>query len=234
MDHIIDGVLRFQREVHPNREALFHALSLGQQPAAMFIGCADSRIVPEVLTQQGPGSLFVVRNAGNIVPPSSTEPGGVTASIEYAVAVLGIPDIVICGHSGCGAMTAILQGAQQLEKLPAVARWLHYADPARDAVAARCAEASHEEKLNALIHENVIAQLDHLLTHRVVAEGVRNKQLRLHGWVYDIASGSVSTYDVRVGRFVPISEDHFANATPSASSLTKACSAASGSDISGT
>src|SRR5579871_3384775 len=136
MDHIIDGVLRFQSEVYPNNKALFHELSLGQQPSVLFIGCADSRVVPEMLTQQGPGSLFVVRNAGNIVPPSSTEPGGVTASIEYAVAVLGIPDIVICGHSGCGAMTAILRGGEQLEKLPAVARWLHYADAARDAVAA--------------------------------------------------------------------------------------------------
>src|SRR5450432_2243066 len=168
MDHIIDGVLRFQREVHVNREALFHDLALGQSPEAMFIGCADSRIVPEMLTQQGPGSLFVVRNAGNIVPPHSREPGGVTASIEYAVAVLGIPDIVICGHSGCGAMTAILRGGEQLEKLPAVAHWLHYSDAARDAVAAQHAHASDEEKLSALIRENVLEQLDHLLTHTVV------------------------------------------------------------------
>jgi carbonic anhydrase len=214
MDHIIDGVLRFQREVHANREALFHDLALGQSPEAMFIGCADSRIVPEMLTQQGPGSLFVVRNAGNIVPPHSREPGGVTASIEYAVAVLGIPDIVICGHSGCGAMTAILRGGEQLEKLPAVAHWLHYSDAARDAVAAQHAHASDEEKLSALIRENVLEQLDHLLTHTVVAEGIRRKQLRLHGWVYDIASGAVETYDARVRKFVPISEDYFANATP--------------------
>jgi carbonic anhydrase len=214
MDHIIDGVLRFQREVHPNREGLFQDLALGQSPSAMFIGCADSRIVPEVLTQQGPGSLFVVRNAGNIVPPDSPVPGGVTASIEYAVAVLGIPDIVICGHSGCGAMTAILRGAQQLEKLPAVARWLHYADAARAVVAAEYAHASEEEKLNALVRENVRVQLDHLLTHPAVAGAVQNNQLRLHGWVYDIASGSVDTYDARVGKFVPIGGDSFAHATP--------------------
>lgn len=214
MEHIIDGVLRFQREVYRNREALFHEMALGQAPAAMFIGCADSRIVPEMLTQQGPGSLFVVRNAGNIVPPSSTEPGGVTASIEYAVAVLGVPDIVLCGHSGCGAMTAILRGREQMEKLPAVARWLHYADAARDVVAATRAGDSEEDRLNALVHENVLAQLDHLLTHPVVSEAIHRKQLRLHGWVYDIASGGVETYDARVGRFVAIGEDHFANATP--------------------
>lgn len=214
MEHIIDGVLRFQSEVHPKREALFQDLALGQSPSAMFIGCADSRIVPEVLCQQGPGALFVVRNAGNIVPPNFTAPGGVTASIEYAVAVLGIPDIVICGHSGCGAMAAILRGAQQLEKLPAVARWLHYADSARDAVAAEYPNASEQEKLNALVHENVLAQLDNLLTHPVVADAIQNKQLRLHGWVYDIALGSVETYDARIGKFVPIGEDSFANATP--------------------
>ncbi len=216
MEHIIDGVLRFQREVHPNREALFHDLAMAQSPAAMFIGCADSRIVPEMLTDQDPGSLFVVRNAGNIVPPHSNEPGGVSASIEYAVAVLGIPDIVICGHSGCGAMTAILRGAEQMEKLPAVARWLHYADAARVAVTSEFANtpATEEEKLNALVHENVLAQLDNLLTHPTVAAAVEKKQLRLHGWVYDIASGGVDTYDARVGKFVPIGGDSFANATP--------------------
>jgi carbonic anhydrase len=217
MEHIIDGVLRFQREVHPNQEALFHSLALGQAPSALFIGCADSRIIPELLTGQGPGELFVVRNAGNIVPPHSPEPGGVTASIEYAVAVLGIPDIVICGHSGCGAMTAILRGAEQLEQLPAVARWLHYADHARDAVHTQfaCAhEASEEEKLNVLVRENVLAQLDNLLTHPPVMKAIEKKQLRLHGWVYDIGSGSVDTYDARVRKFMPLSSDPFANATP--------------------
>jgi len=221
MEHIIDGVLRFQREVHPNQEALFHSLALAQAPSAMFIGCADSRIVPEMLTDQGPGELFVVRNAGNIVPPHSPEPGGVTASIEYAVAVLGIPDIVICGHSGCGAMTAILRGAERLEELPAVARWLHYADHARDAVAREFAHDQSDDpvlearKLNALVHENVLAQLDNILTHPKVAAAVARKQLRLHGWVYDIGSGRVDTYDARVRKFVPIGGDPFANATAS-------------------
>jgi carbonic anhydrase len=224
MEHIIDGVLRFQREVHRNQEALFHSLALGQTPSAMFIGCADSRIIPELLTGQGPGELFVVRNAGNIVPPHSPEPGGVTASIEYAVAVLGIQDIVICGHSGCGAMTAILRGSGQLEHLPAVARWLHYADHARDAVHAQfaCAHegtnevtaATEEQRLNALVHENVLAQLDNILTHPPVMKAVEKKQLRLHGWVYDIGSGSVDTYDARVRKFMPLSSDPFANATP--------------------
>jgi carbonic anhydrase len=214
MDHIIDGVLRFQRDVYPNEAALLRELSLAQKPAVLFIGCADSRVVPEMLTQQGPGELFVVRNAGNIVPPYSLYPGGVTASIEYGIAVLGIPDIVICGHSGCGAMTAIQRGGEALERLPAVGQWLHYADAARDAVAKEHAGLNDAEYLDALVRENVLAQLDNLLTHPTVAAGIEAKQLRVHGWVYDMVGGSVETYDAQVGRFVPISSAPFVSATP--------------------
>lgn len=213
MEHIIDGVLKFQREVYPNRKALFHELSMSQAPAALFIGCADSRVVPEMLTQQGPGDLFVVRNAGNIVPPYGPEPGGVTASIEYAVSVLGVPDIVICGHSGCGAMTALLNGVEKLDQLPAVAKWLHYADGARKVLEEQKSLAP-ENQLDALIRENVLAQLANLLTHPVVAEAVKAKQLRVHGWVYEIGTGAVSTYDAQAAQFVPISSAAFVSATP--------------------
>jgi carbonic anhydrase len=204
MEHIIDGILRFQREVRPNSEALYRQLAIAQSPEAMFIGCADSRVVPEIFTGQDPGSLFVVRNAGNIV----------TASIEYAVSVLGIPDIIVCGHSNCGAMTAVLNGAQNLGKLPAVARWLHYADSALAAVEADHADEPLEARLDALVHENVLTQLDNLLTHPPVADAIRNKQLRVHGWVYDIASGRVDNYDARIQRFVPLTAESFADATP--------------------
>jgi len=214
MEHIIDGILRFQREVRPNSEALYRQLAISQSPQAMFIGCADSRVVPEIFTGQDPGSLFVVRNAGNIIPPSSTVPGGVTASIEYAVSVLGIPDIIVCGHSNCGAMTAILNGAQNLSKLPAVARWLHYADSALASVDTDYADAPVEARLDALVHENVLTQLDNLLTHPSVAEAIRNKQLRVHGWVYDIGSGRVDNYDARIQKFVPLTAESFADATP--------------------
>ena len=214
MEHIIDGVLRFQREVYPNNTALYRELAIAQSPEAMFIGCADSRIVPEVFTGQGPGSLFVVRNAGNIIPPSSTIPGGVTASIEYAVSVLGIPDIIVCGHTGCGAMTAILNGAQALNKLPNVARWLHYADAALGAVDADHASASFEDRLDAIVHENVLTQLDNLLTHPSVADAIHNKQLRVHGWVYDIGSGRVDNYDASIQKFVPLTAESFGDATP--------------------
>jgi carbonic anhydrase len=216
MNHIIDGVLKFQREVYPNEKALYRELSIAQAPETMFIGCADSRVVPELLTQQGPGGLFVVRNAGNIIPPGTTDPGGVTASIEYAVSVLGIKDIVVCGHSGCGAMTALMNGVEKLSDLPAVARWLHYADGALDGIEG-ISFADDAAKLNAVIHENVLAQLDNLLTHPPVKKAIEAGQLRLHGWVYDIGSGGVETYDAAVQRFVAISAAPFSSATPSGS-----------------
>lgn len=210
MKRIIDGVLKFQREVYPGQKALFQQLSMMQRPQALFIGCSDSRVIPELFMQQGPGDLFVVRNAGNIVPPYAIAPGGVSASIEYAVAALGVPDIVVCGHSGCGAMTAILRGSEQLEALPAVARWLHFADAARNVVAEHHASKDDDEKLHMLVRENVLAQLDNLLTHPVVANGVAAKEVRLHGWVFDIATATVTTYDAEIGDFVPLAQSSFA------------------------
>jgi carbonic anhydrase len=213
-EHFIDGVLRFQRDVFPNEKALYRELSISQAPQTMFIGCADSRVVPELLTQQGPGGLFVVRNAGNIIPPYGPDPGGVTASIEYGVSVLGVPDIVVCGHSGCGAMTALVNGVEKLEELPSVARWLHYADGAMGVLNNGQEFADEAARLNAVVHENVLTQLDNLVTHPVVRKAIDAGQIRLHGWVFDIGTGGVETYDAQVKRFVPLSSAPFSNATP--------------------
>ena len=212
MDRIIDGVLKFQREVYPSQKALFQQLSNAQRPQALFIGCSDSRVVPELFMQQGPGDLFVVRNAGNIVPPFAVAPGGVSASIEYAVSVLGVPDIIVCGHSGCGAMTAILRGSKQLESLPAVARWLSFSDAAKQIVAKRHTHEDEDAKLHALIQENVLAQLEHLLTHPAVAAAVKAKEVRLHGWVFDIPTASVMTYDAQAESFVPLAQSALSGA----------------------
>lgn len=212
MEKIIDGVLKFQREIYPHQKTMFDALSHSQQPLALFIGCSDSRVVPELLTQQGPGNLFVVRNAGNIVPPHGVAPGGVSASIEYAVAVLGVPDIVVCGHSGCGAMTAIQQGGKQLERLPAVAKWLDFSGAAHRRVEEQFPGADACTKLNLLVRENVLVQLDNLLTHPAVAAAIRAKELRLHGWVFDIATAAVETYDAQSGRFIALERASLAGA----------------------
>jgi carbonic anhydrase len=209
---IIDGVLKFQTEVFPNQKALFQQLSSGQRPQALFIGCSDSRVIPELFMQQGPGELFVVRNAGNIVPPHAVAPGGVSASIEYAVAVLGVPDIVVCGHSGCGAMAAILSGSEQLKALPEVSRWLNFASAATQVIEERHAHKDDASKLDILVRENVLAQLANLLTHPVVANAVQLKEVRLHGWVFDIATATVMTYDAVAGEFVPLSHASFVGA----------------------
>ncbi|KAA5844157.1 carbonic anhydrase [Pseudomonas chlororaphis] len=204
MRHIIDGFLKFQREAFPKRSELFKQLATTQNPGTLFVTCSDSRVVPELLTQQEPGDLFVIRNAGNIVPSYGPEPGGVSATVEYAVAVLGVSDIVICGHSDCGAMTAI-STCKCLDHLPAVANWLRHAESAKVVNAAR-SHASDAARLDALVRENVIAQLANLKTHPAVALALEQGRLSLHGWVYDIASGAIAALDGPSQGFVSLAE----------------------------
>ncbi len=193
MQHIIEGFLNFQKEIFPQRKELFRSLASSQNPKALFISCSDSRLVPELVTQQEPGQLFVIRNAGNIVPSFGPEPGGVSATIEYAVVALGVTDIVICGHSNCGAMKAIAT-CQCLEPMPAVSHWLRYADAAK-AVVEKKTWASETDKVNGMVQENVIAQLNNIKTHPSVAVGLRDHTLRLHGWFYDIETGDIQALD---------------------------------------
>jgi len=202
MSDLIDGFLKFRQSAYPDRANLFHSLAHAQTPGALFITCSDSRVIPELLTQQEPGSLFVIRNAGNIVPSYGPEPGGVSASVEYAVAVLGVRDVVICGHSDCGAMGAIAR-RHDLSHLPAVSGWLRHAD------AAKVINASHqydtdEERVCALVRENVIAQFANLRTHPSVALALNQGKVRIHGWVYDIESGQIEALDGSSGKFVPL------------------------------
>ncbi|KUM01993.1 carbonic anhydrase [Chromobacterium subtsugae] len=204
MQAIIDGFLKFQQEAFPKRSELFRQLASSQSPSVLFVTCSDSRVVPELLTQQEPGDLFVIRNAGNIVPGYGPEPGGVTATVEYAVAALGVSDIVICGHSDCGAMTAISRCAC-LDHMPAVAGWLRHADAAKAVNAART-HASAEARLSDMVRENVIAQLANLKTHPAVAVALEQGRLRLHGWVYDIGTGNIETLDGAAKRFVPLGD----------------------------
>jgi len=201
---IIDGYLKFRSEAFPQRVELFGRLATAQNPKTLLVSCSDSRVVPELLTQSEPGDLFVIRNAGNIVPSYGAEPGGVSATVEYGVAVLGVTDIVILGHSDCGAMKAI-STAKRLDELPAVAGWLRHADAAK-AVNAAGVHGTAAEKLEDLVRENVIAQLTNLATHPVVALGLAQRRLDLHGWVCDIKSGSIDALDGATRRFVSLAE----------------------------
>jgi carbonic anhydrase len=204
MQDIIDGFLKFQRDAFPERRELFRKLALSQTPQTLFISCSDSRMVPELVTQREPGELFVIRNAGNIVPSFGPDPGGVSATVEYAVAALGVTDIVICGHSDCGAMAAIAT-CRCLDDMPAVASWLRYVDSAKLINNGR-EHASMRERIDGIVRENVIAQLDNIRTHPSVALAFAQGRLRLHGWVYDIESGCIDAYVGATRQFVPLAE----------------------------
>ncbi len=202
MDRIINGVIKFQSDVFPDHEALFGELADHQEPNVMLITCADSRVNPSLITQSGPGDLFICRNAGNIVPPHSTDTGGMTASIEYAVAVLGVRHIIICGHTNCGAMNAALN-LDGLQNLPHVKEWLSHARSAVEVVRAQGVD-SEDERLKAVTEENVIQQLQHLRTHPAVAARIATGELFLHAWIYDIENGEVCCSGTERRQFHPI------------------------------
>ncbi|MBZ9784552.1 carbonic anhydrase [Pseudomonas sp. REP124] len=203
LKHIVDGFLHFHHEVFPQQEELFKKLATAQSPRAMFITCADSRIVPELITHSSPGDLFVTRNVGNVVPPYGQMNGGVSTAIEYAVLALGVQHIIICGHSDCGAMRAVLN-PHTLEKMPTVKAWLQHAEVAKTMVHDNCNCASETETMHVLTEENVIAQLQHLRTHPSVASRIANGHLYIHGWVYDIETSKIKAYDADQGRFLPL------------------------------
>ncbi|KVZ43803.1 carbonic anhydrase [Burkholderia ubonensis] len=212
MKDIIEGFLQFQRDAFPKRAELFKDLANHQNPRALFISCSDSRLVPELVTQREPGDLFVIRNAGNIVPSYGPEPGGVSASVEYAVAALRVSDIVICGHSDCGAMTAIAT-CKCMDHMPAVGSWLRYADSARVVNEARTHESAHQ-RVDAMVRENVIAQLANIQTHPSVRLALDEERVALHGWIYDIESGRIDAFDGATRKFVSLADNPEVRATP--------------------
>jgi len=205
MPHFAAGVIRFQNEVYPEKKELFEKLSKGQDPEALFITCSDSRIETAMITQTDPGELFICRNAGNIVPPHMTHTGGMTASIEFAVASLNVPHIVICGHTECGAMKGAMY-PEGLNSLPHVKEWLGYSSAAVDAVKKLAPDADEKESMKILLEQNVILQLQHLKTHPSVADRLADGTLLLHGWVYDIKTGGVNAYDETQDKFIPVDE----------------------------
>jgi carbonic anhydrase len=214
LKHIVDGFLRFHTEVFPEQQELFKKLATAQKPRAMFITCADSRIVPELITQSSPGDLFVTRNVGNVVPPYGQMNGGVSSAIEYAVMALGVHHIIICGHSDCGAMRAVLN-PQSLEKMPTVKAWLRHAEVARTVVEDNCQCGTEHENMQVLTRENVIAQLHHLRTHPSVASRLAAGQLYIHGWIYDIETSEISAYDAASDAFLPLKRgEPIPSATP--------------------
>lgn len=203
------GVVKFQSEVFPAKKELFKELSQGQSPEALFITCSDSRIETAMITQTGPGELFLCRNAGNIVPPHTGHTGGMTASIEFAVAALNVPHIVVCGHTECGAMKGAMNPAG-LDSLPHVREWLGYSKAAVDVVNELGKDADDATRMKMLLEQNVILQLAHLRTHPTVAVRLAKGDLQLHGWVYDIESGDVQAYNEDTNDFETVADRYAA------------------------
>lgn len=202
MDRILRGLSRFQKRIYPKHRDLFQKLALGQRPQALFITCADSRIDPCMLTQTKPGELFICRIVGNIVPPYPDAIGGVSATIEYAVGVLGVADVIVCGHTDCGVLKGVLN-PEPLEPLSSVSAWLSYAQPALEAAEALTQNAAGS-LLPALTERNVVEQIGNLRTHPTVAGRLEQGDLKLHGWVYDLGEGVVTHYDAGQDAFVTL------------------------------
>ncbi|QDU41509.1 Carbonic anhydrase [Maioricimonas rarisocia] len=204
MEKLIRGIHEFQSTHFGSQRELFERLAGGQKPDALFITCSDSRIDPSLLTQTKPGELFILRNAGNIVPPYGAANGGEGATIEYAVRALGIRDIIICGHTHCGAMQGLLS-PEALEELPAVRNWLTHADATQSIVRERYRDETGEDLLTDTVKENVLVQLENLRTHPSVAAALSQGKLNLHGWVYRFETGDVFAFEPEQKRFTVLS-----------------------------
>ena len=205
MQHLIDGYQRFLAEAFPARRNQFHLLAEGQQPEVLFLTCADSRVVPYLFLQTQPGDLFICRNAGNVIPRSGEPAGGVSATLEYAVEVLKVRHLIVCGHSDCGVIRALM-APHVLDGLPTVQDWLQHVEPAWQYVDEVERHASELTRHTALTHANVLVQLDNLRTHQYIQRGIAAGRLQIHGWYYDILSGSIERYDEAHRRFVPLTE----------------------------
>lgn len=204
MQKLVDGVHAFQTHYFAEHRGLFRRLAQrGQSPETLFITCSDSRVVPDLITSASPGDLFIVRNVGNVVP-HVTNPGGTAAAIEYAVEVLGVANVIVCGHTHCGAINAILN-PQTMDRLPFVRRWLAQGERVRTIVAERYGHLEPEARMLAAVEENVLVQLENLRAFPNVAERLDRGALLLAGWVFDIASGEVFEFDPRRGQFGPMS-----------------------------
>lgn len=203
MDKLVRGYTKFQKEVFPIRREQFHLLAESQAPEYLFITCSDSRIVPDLIFQTGPGDLFLSRCIGNVVPVTGADIDGITATIEYAVEVLKVRHVILCGHSDCGALKAALN-RKGLEKLPKASRWLHHVEGAFSHRQPLRPEEGDQAELASIIRGNVVAQLGNLRAQPSVASALAHHSLEVHGWYYDILTGRVERYDEQLRHFVPL------------------------------
>jgi len=205
MKRMIEGFVHFRNKVFPQQKERFAELAKGQQPEVLLITCSDSRIDPNLVTQTNPGDLFIVRNAGNIVPPHGGPVGGITATVEFGVVVLKCKHIVVCGHTHCGAMKGALNTAA-LDNLPHVRDWLDFSRAAVEVVKRTHPHLPPDELQRAVTEQNVLVQLTNLRTHPAVASRLAAKEVQLHGWIYEFESGTMLAHDERSNTFLPLEQ----------------------------
>lgn len=206
MQKLQAGIHQFQKDYFARHRQLYEKLAEGQRPETLFITCSDSRILPDTITNTGPGDLFIVRNVGNIVPSAIRGVmGGVSAAIQYAVEVLNVNQIIVCGHTKCGAVDGIMH-PESVAHLPLVANWIAESKSIPALIDENYSELTGEARMNAAIEENVLLQLENLRTFDFVRERLDNGKLALSGWVYNIATGEVLDYDPEQERFEPVGQ----------------------------
>jgi carbonic anhydrase len=204
MKELIQGLREFQSTDFVAKRDLFEKLSHGQNPRVLFITCSDSRIDPNLITQSEVGELFVIRNAGNVVPPFGATNGGEGATIEYAIKALDIRHVIICGHSHCGAMKGLLKLESLEQDLPLVYNWLKYCEATRQLMRDAYSDRQGEELLEMTTAENVLTQIENLRTYPLVHSRLHQGKLAIHGWVYHIETGEVLAYDADSHSFLPL------------------------------
>ena len=200
MQRVIEGHKKFLAEVFPRKRDRYHLLAESQAPEWLFITCSDSRIVPDLSLGTGPGDLFISRSIGNVVPVTMNDVDGVTATIEYAVDVLKVPYVILCGHSDCGAIKAAIN-RQGLDKLPKANRWLQHVEAAFSHRQPLQAEDGAHAELCSVIRGNVIAQLLNLKAQPSVSRAMREGRVKVFGWYYDILSGRIEQFDEEGRKF---------------------------------
>jgi carbonic anhydrase len=199
--HLREGVHHFRTVTFPQNRELYEDLAEKQVPHTLFLTCGDSRIDPCALTNASPGEIFVERTPGNVVPLYSDAAAvGVSASIEYSIVVLNVNEVIVCGHSSCGAMKGLID-PEELKALPATARWLQYSVPALQQLERDGAMLNEAGRLKRLSQLNVIRQLENLRSHPAVDAGIRQGTLSLHGWYYEIHTAKVEVYNAATGAF---------------------------------
>ena len=211
MRKLIAGIHRFQKQYwSANRELYRRLAEHGQFPEALFITCCDSRVDPLTITHGEPGDLFILRNIGNFVPPYTENPRdgcGVGAAVEYAVEHLEVRDIIVCGHSDCGAMKSLYKERQKFTATPHIAEWLRLGDRTMAVVASNYPDRSREERYEITAEENVLLQIENLRTYPVVMKAAREGKLHLHAWFFEIGTGTVFRYSPEKEQFEPIREE---------------------------